>query len=379
MRTKINNNPNCIFCESSEVIKFGKTNSGNKRFKCKSCSKTWVDEKIIKERPDTSILIEKYFEGNSIRQLVPFYNASPQKINKTIREYLSNSPNWEDYIDNLGLNNSHKVVYLIGQNFSCNCEHDDCNNNFLALAVDAMSSFVLGYEISISNTNDVWQKLIQNLSSRNIKVNTFISKIDDVIQSSIKEYYPSSRHFTNVIKALRQKEITCYINKLPIKNRLVFDAIKMYDTLDNKSLNQYLEKNKSSFGECLSVFQSEFYSEIEKRCQITKDNNDELLNDFKDRFEKFHMIKCEPTPLINGWIAYNMLKKQPCGFSRLDFYKQKPTTSNFKDFSTKILPNDISYKDIDIKKFTFEIGTRLVQLPITDTKCDKRLINFSNY
>lgn len=377
MKEKINTNPNCIFCDSNQVIKFGKTNAGNKRFKCKSCNKTWVEEKVLLERPPTSELVESYFKGNSIRQLVPFYSASPQKINKTIREFLSNSPNWEDYIDNLGLNQNHNIVYLIGQNFSCNCEHDDCNNNFLALAVDAMSSFVLGYQISISNTNDVWKKLIYKLSQRNIKVNTFITKIDDIIQTSIKNYYPESKHFTNVIKANRQKEINCYINKLPIKNRLIFDAVKMYDTLDNKSLNEFLEKKKSSFSECLSVFQQDFYSEIEKRCQITKENNnDELLNDFKDRFEKFHMIKCEPTPLINGWIAYNMLKKQPCGFSRLDFYKQSPTNSNFKDFSIKKLPKKVSYNKIDFKKFTFEIGTRLVQLPFTETKCDKRLTNY---
>lgn len=374
-------NSNCIFCNSLEVIKFGKTNSGNRRLKCKSCGKTWVDNKVLIDRPEKYELVEKYFDGSSIRQLVPFYHSSPQKVNKTIREFLSESPNWEDYIDSLGLNKNHNLVYLIGQNFSCNCEHDDCNNNFLALAVDAMSSFVLSYEISISNTNDVWEKLIQKMNNRNIKVEAFISKIDDVISQSISEYYPESKHFTNVVKAMRQKEITCYLNKLPIKKRLVFDAVKMYDTLDNKSLDKYLSKyQKTSFSDCLNVYQQEFIEEIEKRCQITKESpNDTLLNDFKDRFEKFHMVKCEPTPLINGWIAYNMLKKQQCDFSRFDFYKQSPSNATFKDFSVNKLPKLTSYKDIDIKKFAFETGARLVQLPVTNTLCDKRTSSLLKY
>ena len=79
---------NCIFCNSLNVIKFGKTNSGSRRLKCKSCGKTWVDNKIIIDRPEKYQLVEKYFDGNSVRQLVPFYHSSPQKVNKTIIVFL---------------------------------------------------------------------------------------------------------------------------------------------------------------------------------------------------------------------------------------------------------------------------------------------------
>jgi hypothetical protein len=369
--------PICIFCKKDEVIKFGKTKSGSKRLKCKNCNKTWVDDKVLIERPEKHLLVEKYYEGDSVRKLVPFYHSSPQKINKTIRTFLSEAPNWLDYIDNIGLNKTHNVVYLIGQNFSCNCDHDDCNNNYLAIAVDAVSSFILSYEISISHTDDVWDKLISNLSERDIQIESFISKIDENISSSISKFYPESKQFTNVLKASRQKEINCYLNKLPIKNRLINDAIKMYDLLDNKSLEHYLNKlHKTSFGEYITDLQEDFFTEIEKRCEQTKESyNDVLVSDFKDRFEKFHMVKCEPTPLINGWIAYNMLKKLECGFSRFDYYKQIPNKLTFKDFSDNNIKIKNNIKDIDIKRFSLEMGTRLIQIPIISSQCNKRIIN----
>ena len=369
--------PICIFCKKDEVIKFGKTKSGSKRLKCKTCNKTWVDDKVIIDRPEEYLLVEKYFEGDSVRKLVPFYHSSPQKINKTIRNFLSDAPNWEKYIDEIELNNNHNVVYLIGQNFSCNCEHDDCNNNYLALAVDAVSSFVLSYEISISNTDDVWEKLIAKLSNRNVQIESFISKIDNTISTSISNYYPESKHFTNVLKASRQKEINCYINKQPIKNRLITDAIKMYDLLDNKSLEYYLNKlHKTTFSNYITELKEDFFTEIEKRCLVTKDSsNDALVNDFKDRFEKFHMVKCEPTPLINSWIANNMLKKLACGLSRFEYYKQTPNSLSFKDFAENNIKVKSNIKDIDFKKFSLEIGARLVQIPIISSEFNKRLIN----
>lgn len=371
-------NTTCIYCNSNQTIKFGKTKSGVPRYKCNSCLKTWIKDKVIINRPPEIDLVAKYFDGYSTRQLVPYYNSSPQKINKTIRNFLNEIPNWEDFIDKTVNTKKHDLVYLIGQNFSCNCDHDECNNNFLAIAVDAVSSFVLAYEISISNKSDVWDKLIRKMKDRGIVVENFISKIDTTIEESLNHHYPKSNRFTNILKASRQKEIQLYLKKEPIKSRLIEDTINNFYNFDNKTLEKVLNSNNKSFEEYIYDFKNNFINEIEKRCELTYSNssstNDTLLDDFKDRFEKFHMIKCEPEPLINGWISYNMLKKLDCGFNRLDYYLKQDSKTNFEDFAKNKPIALEEFKEDKLKKFLQELSTRLVYIPKINSKCDKKYL-----
>lgn len=365
-------NQSCIYCNSLAIIKFGKTKNGIPRLKCKDCQKTWILNKELIDRPDDSELVSKYFDGYSTRQLIPFYQASPQKINKTIRNYLNEIPNWEVYIEDIVNQKEHEMVYLIGQNFSCNCEHDDCNNNYLAVAIDAVSSLVLSYEISISNTSDVWEKLIKKMSYKKIKVKNFVSKIDDIIDYSLKSHYPESKRYTNLLKASRQKEISICLKKEPIRSRLVSDAIKTFYEYDNKTLESIITNFDNSFEGYLNSFSENFINEIEKRCEVTTTSNDSLLEDFKERFEKFHMIKCEPEPLINGWISYNMIKKLDCGFNRLEYYLKEKVNIDFEKYSKNERINKIIFNENSLKKFIFEVGARFVNLPNINTKCDKR-------
>jgi hypothetical protein len=218
----------CPSCQSEQIIKFGKTKSGSPRFKCKVCSKTWTESLKKKDKPPMHSIVGLYFDGKSTRDLVPIYKSSPHRINTKIREFLNDTPHWESYLDNKIPNLKSELIYLTGQNFSCNCEDDDCNNNFLAMAVDAHSSLILGYEISISNKDDVWDKLFARLSERNIKCNRFISNGDKTITDTIDTYFPDSSHQIAVVRSLRNKEISCCLDNNPKNSNLIEDIGEIY-------------------------------------------------------------------------------------------------------------------------------------------------------
>ena len=86
------------------------------------------------------------------------------------------------------------------------------------------------------------------------------------------------------------------------------------------------------------------------------------------------MIKCEPEPLINGWISYNMLKKLDCGFNRLDYYLKQDSKTNFEDFAKNKPIALEEFKEDKLKKFLQELSTRLVYIPKINSKCDKKYL-----
>ena len=52
-----------------------------------------------------------------------------------------------------------------------------------------------------------------------------------------------------------------------------------------------------------------FFKRLNERIMMKNTTRFEgLLAAFQARFEKFHMIKYDPEPIINGWIAWWMLK-----------------------------------------------------------------------
>ena len=113
------NNPSCIYCKSVKVIKHGKTVTGNRRYRCRNCGKTWVLEKNETVRPDLSAIVEAYLSGRTCRDLVSIYHSSPLRINQKIREFLNGCPSWEEYLDACIKKHEPRLVYLIGRNFSC--------------------------------------------------------------------------------------------------------------------------------------------------------------------------------------------------------------------------------------------------------------------
>jgi hypothetical protein len=91
-----------------------------------------------------------------------------------------------------------------------------------------------------------------------------------------------------------------------------------------------------------------------------------LLSAFHKRFEKFHMLKYDPFPIINGWIAWWMLAPLPIGFSRLSLYLQHPHETHFTNFNCGTLPKslDLPLDSEEMRTFVIELAVRSLHIPI---------------
>jgi hypothetical protein len=73
------------------------------------------------------------------------------------------------------------------------------------------------------------------------------------------------------------------------------------------------------------------------------------------------MIKCEPYPLVNGWVAYNMLKINEHGFNRLMLFMQKSDTDSFATFTDGLESDNPEFNH---EEFIYDFSIRLLQLPL---------------
>lgn len=92
--------PNCIFCQSSDVIRRGYHNNKNtikQRFRCNDCNKSFIAEKDFERMKGdakiTTVILDLYFKGISLRQikdhLKQFYDLSLDASNilRRIRKF----------------------------------------------------------------------------------------------------------------------------------------------------------------------------------------------------------------------------------------------------------------------------------------------------
>ena len=369
--------PICVYCKSSKVIKHGQTSTGNKRFRCRNCGKTWVLERKETIRPDLADMAEAYLSGRTCRDLVPIYHSSPLRINQKIREFLDGCPHWEDYLDACVRHHHPRLIYLIGRNFSCSTKNSKGNTMFLAMAIDSLSSVVLGFEIGQKDSRDVWLSLMDRMNCRNIICPTFMTNGSKNIEEAVNKVSPYSTTRIFYHKAYRDKELNCCISRLPINNKLLNDTIKAYDTLKNHNLGDYLkENNNKRLKDYLLASPEMFTKRLKERLESRpKIRIEGLTSAFQMRFEKFHMLKDDPYPLINGWIAKWMTNRLDFGFSRLAIYTQIPSIINFKMFSCGNLPYKLNLKDDSpqLKSFVIEIAARALQVPVFFSKCEMKL------
>lgn len=369
-------NPPCTYCKSNKVIKHGKTSTGNPRYRCRNCGKTWVLERNEPVRPDISDIAEAYLNGRTCRDLVSIYHSSPLRINQKIREFLGGCPNWEEYLDSCVKSHEPRLIYLIGKRFSCACEQADNNQMYLAVAIDALSSAVLGFEVGSSNNYDIWIHLLDRMNCRGIQSPSFMANGSKVIEDAVNTVFPFAALRISYHRAYRDKELSCCLSRLPINNKLINDAIEIYNTLDNKALIKYLSLyDKVKLQDILFSSQEDFIKRVRSRIEYRAKNRvDGFINSFQTRFEKFHMLKEDPKPVINGWIAKYNLSRLDFGFSRLSLYRQIPSTTSFKQFSCGINPSvlDINEESPLLKTFVIEVAARGLQLPVIFHRCEMK-------
>jgi len=373
----IGKNPPCIYCKSFKVIKHGKTSNGNSRYRCRVCGKTWVLEKAETIRPDISDIAEAYLSGRTYRDLVAVYHSSPLRINQKIREFLEGCPHWEEYLDACVEKHEPRLIYLVGREFSCACRGSNNNRMYLAMAIDGLSSIVLGYEIDSKESNNVWLSLLDRMNCRGIVCPTFMGNGSRHIENAVETVFPYSSLRITYHRTYRDNELLCCLARLAVNSKLIADAVRAYDSLKNNNLSKYLKSlNEQRLKDILFNNPENFIKRLKERMeQRPRTRVDGLVTAFQTRFEKFHMLKDNPYPVINGWITRWMLNRLDVGFSRLSFYTQIPSSTTFKSFSCGNKPYILRLEEDSplLKSFVIEITARGLQLPVFYFRCEMKL------
>ena len=376
----------CIYCNSEAVIKHGKTRSGDPRFRCKDCEKTWVKGIVLYKKPDISAVAESYLLGHSIRELVPFYKSSPHRINMKIREFLGETQSWETFLDKSSEVRSADVVYLQGIRFNCSYNSPENNEMFVAFAIEGLSSQIIGFEIAEDNTVDVWTKLIARLSKRKYKVKTFLTRDIKAVENSVTKYFEDSRVKLYLHKLNRDKEVAnrcCLLVNASLRDKLIDDALKFYSKLDNQTYTSYLQNRfEMDIKTCIKKDCDRFFECMMKNCGTESESRlEQLLVEFNNRFEKFHALKIDPYMIINAWVGLHMLRPMECGFTRYSLYNQLPCkcsfacfASNHNDEQCEFIPNQRELSD-----FANEVTIRALHLPIESTVKGKFKLELTSF
>ena len=361
-------NLKCPFCNSSRIIKHGKTTAEIQRYRCMFCYKTWVPNKIQRQITDIGALTEAYLSGYSYRDLRSIYHSSPIRINQKIREYLLGCSSWEDYLDACTPKHEARLIHLVGKKFKCNMGSSQEHTMFVAFAIDALSTVVLGYEIGKGESTDVWIRLLDRMNCRGFVCPTFMSYGFKTINDALKIVFPYSTNFNNFTRACYDKQLKNELYFAPDIKKLIMEAINAYKTNHSYQFANYLvifkdKRMKQIVLDSKDYFIERLQERIKRKPSIRFEG---LCTAFQKRFEKFHMIKYDPLPIINGWVAWWMLAPLPLGFSRLSLYLQHPCETHFKNFNcgTLPIPLNLTIDSPEMKKFVVELAVRSLHIPI---------------
>jgi hypothetical protein len=359
---------NCPFCNSSRIIKHGKTSADIQRYRCRFCHKTWVENKISRLAPDYGSLTEAYFSGYSYRDLCSIYHSSPIRINQKIREYLKECPSWEDYLDAATNKHEARLIHLVGKKFKCSSSNNREHTMYLALAIDALSTVVLGFEVGKGESKEIWIRLLDRMNCRGFVCPTFMSYGLKTIEDALKVVFPYSTTYNHYTRACYDKHLKSELYYAPDLKKLIMEAINAYKTNQSCQLKDYLVIFKDkSMKEIVLNSKGYFIDRLQERIKEKPIIRFEgLLRAFQKRFEKFHMIKYDPLPIINGWIAWWMLVPLPIGFSRLSLYLQQPCRTYFNNFNcgTLPVPMDLPKNSPEMKTFIVELAVRSLHIPV---------------
>lgn len=358
----------CPYCNSARIIKHGRTSTNNPRFRCLFCHKTWVQSKLEKCNPDFGALTEAYLSGYSYRDLRSIYPNSPTRINQKIRKYLLGCSKWEDYLDACSPKHEARLIHLVGTKFNCTSTESDENCMFLAMAIDALSTVVLGFEIGEKESKDVWVSLLDRMNCRGIICPTFMSYGSRVIEESLQVVFPFAESFNNFTRAYYDKDLKYKLYHSIDNRKLILEAINTYELNRSNKLDNYMVIFKDKrLKNMVLASQDRFVQRLKERINMKSRTRFEgLLAAFHKRFEKFHMIKYDPFPIINGWIAWWMLVPLPIGFSRLSLYLQYPHETHFTNFNCGTLPErmELSHDSPELRTFIIELAVRSLHIPI---------------
>lgn len=364
----------CSKCNSSKFVKHGLTTFGSQRYRCLNCGKTWVNSKSMPPKVDLADISYLYLQGKTTGELVEYYPTTPAKINKQVRSFLDNCPDWHNYVDSASIQHKPQQIYLSGKTFHCSWKTDSKNHMFVAFAIDTMTNFVIAYKVACDDSSDVWVDLFNNLKLRNVSTNSFLTNGSESSLQALELIYPNTDKRIMYHKTYRDKELNCCLSRMSPSEKLLNDASRIYFLNDNVKLANFLGiPNDVALLNFLVKNKEKFTGIVYNRLQLrSKLLNDNLPNMFQKRFEKFHLLKEDPMPIINSWIASRMLTPDTNGMTKFALYMQQPYMMQFKHFvKNKIMP--VMYENSQkpfLESLLLEVVARGLELPIYNSDCN---------
>lgn len=361
-------NLNCPFCKSDRVRRHGTTPKGSVRFRCLNCKKTWTLRENYHESPDSDILTSIYLQGLSYRQIRSIYQMSPMRLNQRIRGFLYGCPSWEQYLDSCVKKHPFKVINLYGATLQSSRKENNGNNLYIALAVDAMATVVVGYEIAPHESEEMWQKLLIRLFDRDVTSPRFLyNQTNLMIENAAKEIYPGSPtkdfSFRFVYDKKLQERINSPRGMEDIRDNTIMNILSPFDFFSDGYLTIFKDPRMKKV--LISKREEVMHRLLVRLKKIGTTRLEGLIAALQERFKAFRFLKEDPWPIINGWIAWYMLQNLEIGYSRLALYMQKPMATSFKSFSFGQIPEPAVIDNQDrLVRFVVEIATRRLQLPL---------------
>lgn len=364
----------CIKCNSSNFVKHGLTSAGVQRFRCLDCTRTWVASKEKTSKIDLTDIALHYLDGKSIRQLVKYYQTSPVRINQQIRAFFDECPDWNLYVDNHCNYHKPKQIFITGKKFHCSWRAEQKNEMFVAFAIDSMTNFILGYTVACGDSSEVWFELFDSLKNRNITTSSFLTNGSEKSMQALEQVYPNTDMRISYHKSHRDKELSCCLSRMTPSEKLMTDASKIYFLNENVKLAQFLGINNESALLNFIVQNNAVFTDIltERLISRTKLMNDNLPTLFQKRFEKFHLLRENPLPIINSWIANQMLQPDKNGLTKFALYTQQPFSNKFKHFA-KNKTITVKYDKSEIpflQRLLIEVVARGLELPLHISDCN---------
>ncbi len=359
---------NCPYCQENHVRRHGTTPKGSLRFRCLSCSKTWIHQDNPREKPDSDVLASLYLQGLSYRQLRTIYHMSPMRLNYRIRNFMQSCPSWEKYLDLCVDKQKYKVINLYGITLQASRKKNGSNNLYIALAVDAMATMVIGFEIGQSETESMWKKLLTRLKARGVTNSRFLFNLSNSnIRQSIQKIFPESSvkdfSFRFVYDKRLEERLDTPRGVEDIMDNTIINILSPFDFFSDGYLAIFKDPGMKSV---LLDEREQVLQRLLVRIQSLDTTRLEgLILALEKRFKAFRFLKEDPRPIINGWIAWYMVQNLEIGYSRLSLYMQKPTVTSYAKFSRCQIPEPLVIDNQDrLIRFVVEIATRRLQLPL---------------
>lgn len=229
---EITEKPKCIYCNSSDVVKFGKRKCRERikqLFRCNDCRKYFIQnkdfEKMKGDEKTTTLILDLYFKGISLRQikdhLKQFYNLSIdhsnilrriQKFSKIMNEYVKTlkpelSNTW--HIDEMKIQAGGKWKWLWNM-------------------MDNETKFIVSQKVTDRRKIRDCRNLLRNSKEISKEPEFMITDGCHSYERSLKREMPQTNH-------VQLKSIRDHVNNNPIErlNGSIRDRVKVMRGMQN--------------------------------------------------------------------------------------------------------------------------------------------------